>query len=307
MKTIIVATDLGKAGQRAADLAVCVADQTHARLHLVHVQDKVEDVWTHIPEGVHEAAETMRRELESRVARAQAILEDERIRLTQRGLEVSVALCNGRPWEAIIEQANEQHAELIVLGPHTRHGEIAPHPKLLGTNADRVVRHAHCSVLVAGTDEPPSTLKGAHWFVGVDFSAQSQAACATAIDMSRLAGGKVTLAHVLSILAETYDGTTLIGSSAIFMDQMRETSERELAALVKQAPQGVAVNTHVTLGVADLVLCEAAEQQGATLLVVGTHGRKGLGRLIFGSVTEKCLKRTHLPMWIVRAPDEQAP
>lgn len=63
---------------------------------------------------------------------------------------------------------------------------------------------------------------------------------------------------------------------------------------------GLAVNTHLTKGDPSAVLVELANQQNIDLVVLSSHGRTGLARLVYGSVAEKVLHRARCPMLLVR-------
>jgi nucleotide-binding universal stress UspA family protein len=63
----------------------------------------------------------------------------------------------------------------------------------------------------------------------------------------------------------------------------------------------LAVETHVIEGSAGARLVEFAAQRGADLLVMGTHGRTGLDRLVAGSVAERVVRSSLVPVWVVRA------
>jgi len=67
--------------------------------------------------------------------------------------------------------------------------------------------------------------------------------------------------------------------------------------------QGVVVNTVVRSGNASEVILKAAEELGADLIAMSTHGRSGLRRLAFGSITDKVLHGTTVPVLMVRGPE----
>lgn len=67
--------------------------------------------------------------------------------------------------------------------------------------------------------------------------------------------------------------------------------------------KGITVKTMVTTGNAADEIIEAVEATKADLIAMSTHGRSGLRRLAFGSVTDKVLQRSHIPVLMVRAPE----
>ena len=67
--------------------------------------------------------------------------------------------------------------------------------------------------------------------------------------------------------------------------------------------KAVTVKTIVVTGNAADEIIKAADDTGADLIAMSTHGRSGLRRLAFGSVTNKVLVRSHIPVLTIRAPE----
>jgi nucleotide-binding universal stress UspA family protein len=67
--------------------------------------------------------------------------------------------------------------------------------------------------------------------------------------------------------------------------------------------KGINVRTIVSSGNAADEIIKAAEENKADLIAMSTHGRSGLRRLAFGSITDKVLHRSHVPVLMVRAPE----
>ncbi len=101
------------------------------------------------------------------------------------------------------------------------------------------------------------------------------------------------------------------GSRVIVVDNVagRMQSAREyLAPLAEQlARKGIRVRTEVRHGepVVDEII-EGAREAGADLIAMTTHGRSGLGRLLFGSVAEAVLRQAEVPVFLMRMTETQA-
>jgi nucleotide-binding universal stress UspA family protein len=67
--------------------------------------------------------------------------------------------------------------------------------------------------------------------------------------------------------------------------------------------KGMSVSTIVSSGNATDEIIKAAEESKVDLIAMSTHGRSGLRRLAFGSITDKVLRRSHVPVLTVRAPE----
>lgn len=134
--------------------------------------------------------------------------------------------------------------------------------------------------------------------VPLDGSALAEAAIDAALDL----GGSPASTLILLRAAEAH---TLPGADPTD-EQVAVVREAEtyLAAVAERlAKRGVKdVETGVWYGPAATAIIEAAKLKKADLIVMSTHGRSGLGRLIVGSVAESVLRGTTTPLCIVRAP-----
>jgi nucleotide-binding universal stress UspA family protein len=87
------------------------------------------------------------------------------------------------------------------------------------------------------------------------------------------------------------------------MASARAEAEAELAPMVERLCEGhVAARAVVVFGRAAEAIVEFAEKEGVDLIALSTHGRSGVSRWFFGSVAEKVLRATHLPLFLVRPP-----
>ena len=137
--------------------------------------------------------------------------------------------------------------------------------------------------------------------VPLDGSMLAEAALWKALDLAEKNGTAISLLRA----AEAY---TLPGADTAEaqVTAVREAEEYPAAVTRRLADRGVTcVETHVWYGPAAAAIVEAAATQKADMIVMSTHGRTGLGRLILGSVAESVLRGTTVPILIVRP--ESAP
>jgi len=90
-------------------------------------------------------------------------------------------------------------------------------------------------------------------------------------------------------------------------EQLRETLEEQGEQIVEGASEqlgGVDVTTTVRAGYPHEVILDYAETEGIDLIVMGTHGRTGLDRYLIGSVTEKVVRLSDVPVLSVREPED---
>jgi nucleotide-binding universal stress UspA family protein len=137
LKRIVVPTDFSAASRKAIDQATAFAKLCDGEVTLVHVIEPApypEFGYAHIP---------MKEAKLKRAAREQLAALCRK--LADAGLTCGFAIRTGSAFHEITEQAREESADLIVVATHGR-GALAH--LLLGSTAERVVRHAPCPVLV---------------------------------------------------------------------------------------------------------------------------------------------------------------
>lgn len=147
--------------------------------------------------------------------------------------------------------------------------------------------------------------------VAVDGSATSNKAVTAALEMASFSGGRssIRLIHVLDEMAYFVGLNPYAGQSYSVIGVMREAGEKILAdglAIVQSA--GVQADTVLIdqLGshLAETVALEA-KSWDASLVVVGTHGRKGIGRMLLGSGAEQIIRLSNCPVLVLR--DSETP
>jgi len=143
--------------------------------------------------------------------------------------------------------------------------------------------------------------------VPFDGSATSSRGLDEAIGIATLTGASLRLIHMLDIL----DFTNGFETAAIYTDHvipfMRRTGEEILQGGKARAENaGVRADTVLLEGMKTR-LCDAVAEQartwGADLIVIGTHGRRGVGRMLLGSDAEQIVRTSIAPVLLVRAPN----
>ena len=140
--------------------------------------------------------------------------------------------------------------------------------------------------------------------VPVDGSDTAKTALMTALQMARDSGGSVRLIHCVDELAylSGYE------YSSVHMNRVREDAARVLSdALEICKSAGVDADTQLVdfpgqrLGE---TMAEEARKWQADLIVVGTHGRRGLGRVLLGSGAEQIIRMAPVPVLTIRGQDK---
>ena len=142
--------------------------------------------------------------------------------------------------------------------------------------------------------------------VPVDGSATSARGLEEAIRLAQLTGGRIRLIHVTDELSTGFAMECYAGSGD-WLTIVRENGTKllEVATATVEAA-GVPVDSVLLDGLAATVqwlVTTQATSWGADLIVLGTHGRRGVGRAFLGSSAEQVLRNSPVPVLLVRAPD----
>jgi nucleotide-binding universal stress UspA family protein len=146
--------------------------------------------------------------------------------------------------------------------------------------------------------------------VPIDGSPTSNKGLEEAIALAKNQAGRVCLLHVVdeSIVTQGFDGTMYVPAKYVdeFLKALREDGRKLLAkAETKVRQRHVKVDTVLleSLGsrVADLIIKQAKKWR-ADVVVLGTHGRRGLSRILMGSDAEMVVREAPIPVLLVRSP-----
>jgi nucleotide-binding universal stress UspA family protein len=203
----------------------------------------------------------------------------------------------------IVDTAAAEDADLIVMSTHGRSGISR---WLMGSVTERVLRGAPCPVLAVRGDV---TLE--HILITLDGSKLSESALEPGLAMAGLLDGRVTLLSVESPVAVAPSLVTdLEAAEAGLGTRVRNEFYHQTGDYLR----GVAASCRESLGrdvdiaprtgnVAPAIL-DYVESKKVDLVAMATHGRTGLRRWVYGSVTEKVLRKAECAMLVVRPPDE---
>lgn len=196
------------------------------------------------------------------------------------------------PVDALVDASKD--ARMIVVGSH---GRGALGRLLMGSVSRGVVEYAHCAVAVVHPDQDSAPIDpSAHVLLGIDGSPASEAATAWAFEEASRRGVGLIVLHAWSD----------VGVFPIFgMDwrqyqgQGEEVLAERLAGWQERYP-----DVHVTRR----LVCDTPaywllqESHSAQLVVVGSHGRGGFGRMRLGSVSTALAQSATVPVVVVRTP-----
>ena len=149
-----------------------------------------------------------------------------------------------------------------------------------------------------GSEETASALpsfKLKQILVPVDFSECTEKALSYAVPFARQFGATLTLLHVME---PPYLPASEMG--VVVEVESTEDAQKEMAALQARLAGIVRCQTMTRKGSAEHEIIDAAKELSSDLIILGTHGRTGVERLLMGSTVEKVVRRAGCPILIVR-------
>ncbi|MGL1832583.1 universal stress protein [Rhodocyclaceae bacterium SMB388] len=151
-----------------------------------------------------------------------------------------------------------------------------------------------------------------HVFIAIDDSRTSQKALDEAIAVAKAHEAVLEIAHAIDEqLVHVFHAGGVSTTSAKQLKHVLETGGQDvLSKAVKKAQTaGVNAKTHLLKGHGehtDDLIADAVRKSGADLLVVGSHGRRGVRRLLLGSVAENLVRKVGVSVLVVRGHDDEA-
>ncbi|MBI3967485.1 MAG: universal stress protein [Chloroflexi bacterium] len=285
IERILVPLDGSSLAERALPYATKLARFLNARLELARAV---------LPNLAREA-EPSSEEIEA-ADRARPELEAVARELRTPWLRVTCHVCYGRPAEAIVACVSRVSAGLIVMSTHGR-GGIGRW--IYGSVADEILRRSPVPILLvpasserAFTDDPICRI-----LVPLDGSALAEEALGPASELAGAAEAELLLVRIveLPVIGEV--------SPYLMMDPKAELARareylNDIARDLRSG--GLAVDVYAVTGAPPTTLPFLASERDADLIVMATHGRGGLARLVLGSVATSTVQRSTLPILLTR-------
>jgi len=194
-------------------------------------------------------------------------LEEVKSEASKKGVDCEIIVREGEePYEYIVDEAAKNKVGLIIVGRYGRTGIMRA---MMGSVTGKVIGYTLCRVLVVPKDAKLSFEK---ILIATDGSMHSEFATQEAISIAQRSG------------------SILLALSVAKKDENLATA-RECVESVRKAAEktGIKVETVVRTGMPHEVIVHTAFQEDAGLIVVGSHGRTGISKLLMGSVTERVI------------------
>lgn len=272
MKTIMVATDFSERSDRALRRATLLARQFEAAILLFHVVD--DDQPRRIVDAERDQAVTLLHQMAATLRDVDGVTCETRVIL-------------GAPFIGIAQAVADATPDILVIGPHRRQ---LLRDVFVGTTAERTIRSVECPVLMVN-GAPTGYYR--HVLQTTDLSDGSREALLRFQSLELADRARMSLLYVFDAPA-----LRLVFSHSIPKDDQKQYLEdekrdaaRDLARFLSST--GLGGPRPITRYEASPVpheILKAVSEGEADLIVMSTHGRSGLAKMLIGSVTEQVLR-----------------
>ncbi len=268
MEKLMVATDGSEYSESAVREAINLAKVCSSTLIAVSVVKTNLEFDSVLPQFVEKAEQEAIKHLES--VKAQA---------TREGVNCMTIVSLGEePYQDIVHHASKNNVDMIIMGTH---GKTEMKRLMMGSVTARVIGHASCNILVLPLN---AKVECKNVLIATDGSKYSEAAASEALGIAKRCGSSLIVISVASSDAE-------IASAKDNVNKVSEAAEKE----------GVKTTSVVTKGKPYEAILETSKQKKVDFIVVGSHGRTGLDRLLMGSVTERVIGHAEAAVLVVKA------
>jgi nucleotide-binding universal stress UspA family protein len=311
LRSILVPLDGSPFAEHALPLAFSIAKRTAATVHLLRVPPSLADLffWAPTPGDALESQLLEHYRQESR-AYLDHVIHDLAL---ARGVTVTSATREGEIADAIRTYTADVGADLVVM---TTHGRGMLERIWLGSVADELVRSLTIPVILVRPRDTAARLDQEvalrHIVVALDGSGFAEKILEPALAVGSAMGADYTLLRVVSSvphLSLSHRATSATPPSPEVSNGIKKIEERlrqdAVAYLEKIAAQlrgrGAKVQVQVEFSERPAAAILADIATSADMVALETHGRHGLPRLLLGSVTDKVVRGSSLPILVCRA------
>ncbi len=286
IEKLLLPTDGSEFSEGAIREAVSLARRCSSKLFVVSVVETNPEYATIAPELVEKAEKETRLHLEAVKDRA-----------AKEGVECKIIARQGEnTYRYIIEEAEKNNATMIIMG---RRGRTGLKRLMMGSVTAKVIGHASCDVLVVPR---AASLEFRNIIVAVDGSRYSDAAALEAIGIAKQCGANLIVISVVP--SETESPFDIVHSEmqkGLITDKEQALAEKYIKSVKELAEkEGIKAAGLIYSGRPYEAIINAAKEKKADLIVVGSHGRTGLSRLLMGSVTERVIGLAECAVLVVK-------
>jgi nucleotide-binding universal stress UspA family protein len=283
---ILVSTDGSTYCDGAVYQAINLAKKVKGNLMAISVVEYNEEYATLAPELVEKAVQT-----------ARVVLDKVEQAAKREGLACETVIREGEEsFQYIIDEAVKNKCTMIVTG---RRGRTGLKRLMMGSVTARVIGYSPCDVLVV-----PSAAKEEfrNILIAMDGSKYSARAAAEAVCLAKRSSSALTILSVVPRENTTHDNLDLTMKQRKKIDDVAEANAEKYTRETRDMAQkeGVAVKAFVVSGKPADIIIQTAQEMNADLIVMGSHGRAGVDKLLMGSVAERVIVTSSCPVLVAK-------
>jgi nucleotide-binding universal stress UspA family protein len=231
-------------------------------------------------------------------AQGRAMLADAASRCAAANITPVTEFLHGSPVPVILAQMKKHRCDLVVMGTHARKGVAR---LFLGSTTEGVLRSSTVPVLTVRSTDIVNVHPFATAVLGIDDSDASDAAVALATKLMQSFKTRLVACHAIDTTVVYENAASYPYELEDILEEMRTDGAAIIARSLKRASiDAQAVTASVVDGSPARVLLEAVQDNHATAVIVGSHGRRGLRRFFLGSVAEQVVRSCDVPVLVVR-------
>jgi nucleotide-binding universal stress UspA family protein len=301
IRRVLFPTDFSTCAEGAFMHAAYLAQRTGAQLHVLHVVEGTTDdpgAWV---QDLRITPEDLAADLDLPVPVAPDPAQTQPSGDAIPIIDAEERAENAAP--AILDYAKAHDIDLIVMGTHGRRGVRR---LLMGSVAEEVVRLSPCPVFTVGGHDSATQNWTVHRIMApVDLSDQSVRTAHHAAALAHAYGAHLDLLYVIDEAMLSVPSFPIVGTPHVAPDEAKrraqKTLKRHAKTLAETFPEIGEIGEIVRIGRPASEIVDFAEAEGVDLLVVGSHGRSGMQRLLMGSVADQVIRTARCPVFTVKS------
>ncbi len=240
--------------------------------------------------------------------RAEKVVRGAVGQLGSKGHRVGGVTPSGDPKAVILDQAKDIGADFILVGPH---GASALRRFVMGNVAATVLRYAACSVEVVRASAARVGREGMKVLLATDGSEYSREASRSVAERPWPAGTEIRVLSAVELMLPTsrafleppFLDTAYLESNRAEAMKLAQDAVAGAVGLLSETGWSVSESISVLLETPQEIILKEAEEWGADLIVVGSHGHRGIDRFLLGSVSEAVAMHAGCSVDVIRKHD----
>jgi nucleotide-binding universal stress UspA family protein len=290
---VLFPTDFSDGARRAFPQAAFLADWHDATLHILNVTGRhrhdYQAAKDQFPIPPHTLSAWMGRSPQDASGPAEGP-DLSALPIVQEQIE------SARPAETILAYADDNDIDLVVMGTHGRRGVDR---MLFGSVTEEVVRKVACPALTVRADAEAAPGQAVRrLLVPIDFSDASGVAIDHAKEIALTYGAEIDLLHVVD--EPTFPAAYGDDLARFPTEEVLDRVETQLATMARNDIGYEHVQVAARTGSPAGVILDYIDEKDIDFVVIASHGRTGLDRMLLGSITERVLRRSPTPVFVVK-------